>query len=258
MGTNKIEWLRDPATGKPGITINPVKGLCPVDCKDTQGKSYCYARRIYKRFKWNPEIRYEPGTFLGLPSEPSKVFVGSTMELFGPWVKSEWLSLIFEAVKVRPQHTFIFRTKQPQNLPKEWPENCWVGISVDGTPNAPPHRIYNRFDKVQATVKFLSVEPLLAQTKLDPRDLKWAGISWVIIGEVTPVRKATMPKISWVKEIVEAADKASIPVFLKENLRPLLVPGENHKPGDQHGLMIDCFWADDKCHLRQEWPKEQA
>ncbi len=33
-----------------------------------------------------------------------------------------------------------------------------------------------------------SFEPLLAETKLDPRDLGWAGISWVIVGQVTRYR----------------------------------------------------------------------
>ena len=46
-----------------------------------------------------------------------------------------------------------------------------------------------------------------------------AGISWVIIGSQTkPYRP---PTIEAVQEIVEAADKAGIPVFLKDNLNPL-------------------------------------
>ena len=49
----------------------------------------------------------------------------------------------------------------------------------------------------------------------------YAGIDWVIIGAQTPFSKKTAPKIEWVKEIVEAADKAGVPVFLKENLKPL-------------------------------------
>ena len=30
------------------------------------------------------------------------------------------------------------------------------------------------------------------------------------------------PKIEWVKEIVEACDKAGIKIFMKDNLRPLI------------------------------------
>ncbi len=206
MSKTKIEWC--------DYSINPVKGLCPMACP------YCYARRMYKRFKWNPEIRMEPDWAEDLPKKPTRVFVGSTIELFGDWVE-EWMwDSIWQYVNDYPQHTFIFLTKQPQNLARwpPFPPNVWGGLSVDGTPNAPLHRIYNGFNKVQATVKFLSFEPLLAQTKLDPRDLEWAGVSWVICGQQTPVKASTMPQIGWIREIVETADIAGIPVFLKENL----------------------------------------
>ncbi len=50
--------------------------------------------------------------------------------------------------------------------------------------------------------------------------LKEAGISWVVIGSQTkPTRH---PPIEAVKEIVQACDKAGIPVFLKDSLEPLL------------------------------------
>jgi len=52
--------------------------------------------------------------------------------------------------------------------------------------------------------------------------LKDAGINWIIIGQQTPPNKKTEPKVEWVQEIVEAADKAGIPVFQKNNLKPLL------------------------------------
>ena len=50
--------------------------------------------------------------------------------------------------------------------------------------------------------------------------MQLSGIKWVIIGAQTNPYKP--PKIEWVEEIVEACDKVGIPVFLKDNLRPLL------------------------------------
>ena len=47
--------------------------------------------------------------------------------------------------------------------------------------------------------------------------LEEAGIQRVIIGAQT--RPTIMPRIEWVQEIVQACDKAGIPVFLKDNLR---------------------------------------
>lgn len=78
-----------------------------------------------------------------------------------------------------------------------------------------------------------------------PNKLEEAGISWLIIGACTSgnwmplttiedhhnmklqLRKwgkrwTLQPKVEWVREIVEAADKVGIPVFLKDNLEPLI------------------------------------
>ncbi len=211
--------------------------------------SYCYARRMYKRFKWNETIRWEPEHLLDLNLIPvgSKVFIGSTMELFGDWIKEKWLQdLFYWWIPRYPQHTFIFLTKRPENLIKwsPFPTNCWVGLSVDGTENAPLRRIYNGLDRVEATVKFISFEPLLANPELDSRDLEWAGINWVIIGQQTPARAATMPTVQTVTEIMTAADRANIPIFLKNNLKGFL-PFRQHYKDDYHN----------KCYeLRQEYP----
>jgi protein gp37 len=215
MSKTTIEWC--------DYSINPVKGLCPMAC------SYCYARRLYKRFKWNPEIRWDSEGYgkndFGIADikKPSRIFVGSTMELFGAWVPDRIISTLLQVARRYTQHTFIFLTKKPENL-VQWspfPENCWVGLSVDGIGNAPLHRIYNGLARIQAKVKFISFEPLLADPQLDKRDMEWAGINWLIIGQQTPSSKKTQPQVSWIKETVEAADKASTPVFLKENLYPI-------------------------------------
>lgn len=57
-------------------------------------------------------------------------------------------------------------------------------------------------------------------------------------------------KIEWIREIVETADKAGIPVFLKDNLNNLW-QGEGELGDDIPS------WARDSNHewLRQEFPK---
>ncbi len=242
MGKTRIEWCTH--------TINPVKGLCPVGC------SYCYARRMYKRFHWDETLKYNADWIMELPHEPSRIFMGSTMELFyGTPQMNEWLNDIIRTVKSYPEHTFIFLTKQSQNLPKVWPDNCWVGVSV--TNEFDVFRHANRLGVVNTKVKFFSFEPLLQWNGLDKlsevlKDV--AGISWLIIGQQTPVRKSTMPKVEWIREIVQAADNAGVAVFLKDNLMPVLVPS---------GMSENRFWADHRdrngfeiphIDLRQEFP----
>ena len=213
MNKTKIEWC--------DYTINPVKGLCPMACKDNQGEEYCYARRMYRRFKWNPRIRFEPELLLDLSVVPSgsRVFIGSTFELFHNSVNPEWLEKVFYFVKKTPWQTSIFLTKQPQNLIKwsPFPDNCWVGVSVTNREMA--LRAFNNLQSVDAKIKFLSFEPLLdnvSQMLYFPNLIKVC--QWVIIGQQTPVKLATMPQVGWVEEIVNACDKANIPVFLKDNL----------------------------------------
>ncbi len=245
MGISRIEWLRSP-DGRLGYSINPVKGLCPMAC------SYCYARRMYKRFKWNPEIRYDGQHHLPLDklTKPSRIFMGSTMELFGDWVKPEWMLDIMATPKSYPQHTFIFLTKQPQNLAKwDFPENCWVGVT------ATARRSFNiaigNLAKIKATVRFISFEPLLNSCQHPALPylqavFKEGNLDWVILGAETPYSPKTAPKVEWIREIVEAADEAGIPVFLKHNLWNLLY----EKAWDD-----DIFWANEKATLRQEFPK---
>jgi len=212
LNKSKIEWC--------DYTINPVKGLCPMAC------DYCYARRMYKRFKWNPAIRIDEEILrqplAGKPGD--RYFVGSTMELFGPWVDQWMLKLIFNWVASYPERIFIFLTKQPENLKKlsPFPDNCWIGVSTTN---------WLRFSDalghlmtINARAKFLSFEPLLERIEFDmlQKILLPDAINWIIIGQQTPARAATAPKVEWIKEIVAAADSAGIPVFLKDNLSKLL------------------------------------
>lgn len=247
MQKSKIEWT--------DYTSNPVKGLCPMAC------SYCYARRMYKRFHWDETIRFEPLDYKKFP-DGSKVFVGSTMELFGDWVKETWLDQIFEWCRRLPNVTFIFLTKKPQNLIKwsPFPSNCWVGVSATNETQAAAACAW--FSLIEAKVKFLSIEPLLSWDCENAKNSRfwqqthYHDINWLIIGQQTPVKQSTMPKIVWIKEIVDAADKTGVPVFLKDNLKPLLVNEWNNK-----SLVIDWTHGESEFEgivdlkLRQELPR---
>ncbi len=236
MGKTRIEWC--------DYTINPVKGKCPVAC------SYCYARRLYDRFKWDTTIRYDDMVWQIGPhiAKGSRVFVGSTMELFGPWVRDEWLETIFAYCRACPSVTFIFLTKQPSRLAKwaPFPDNCWVGASAWDTESLNDACHY--LAMVEAKHRWLSIEPLLDRIK--NTWFKVGGIQWLAIGQQTPVKDATKPKVEWLKEIVESAGQAGIPVFLKDNLKSLFET--QNQPGGH------CYpdWARSKYgeYLRQELP----
>ncbi len=230
MNRTKIEWC--------DYTMNPVKGLCPMACP------YCYARAMYKRFKWNPEIRFVKER-ITMPAKVSSIFVGSTIELFGDWIKDEWLKETFNQCERWQEHTFIFLTKQPQNLIKwsPFPENCWVGVTATNQ-DMFERGIYH-IRQIKAKVIFMSFEPLMERIK--SIHVGVGELGWLIIGQQTPISAKTQPKIGWIQEIVEAADKAGSLVFLKDNLKPLLT-----FPEQSWAYIGNCH---DGYHLRQECPK---
>ena len=215
MNKSKIEWC--------DYTVNPIKGLCPMHCKTPDGYEYCYAageKGLYKRFKWNPEIRFQR-LKMTMPVKPSRFFVGSTMELFGDWIKPEWLSEILGIVKFHSQHTFIFLTKKPDNLQKwsPFPTNAWVGVSATDNKSLDV-ALHYLFD-ITATVKFISLEPLMGAIDSWAVGLpcEWNRIGWLIVGAQTQPLK--LPRPLWVETAIKYANDYCIPVFLKNNLQRL-------------------------------------
>ncbi|MGH9676355.1 MAG: DUF5131 family protein, partial [Candidatus Acidiferrum sp.] len=48
--------------------------------------------------------------------KPRRIFVCSMTDLFGAWVKYEWLDRIFAVMALCPQHTFQVLTKRPKQM----------------------------------------------------------------------------------------------------------------------------------------------
>jgi hypothetical protein len=141
---SKIEWT--------DISRNPVKGKCPTACP------YCYARAMYDDNKWDPTIRFRPEVLDDIPRRPCRVFVGSMIELF---LFPQWLPEIFDRCQQYPGHTFIFLTKQPQELPRwsPFPDNFDIGVSA--TTEEQYFDALKYLGAVRAASKFISFEPLL-------------------------------------------------------------------------------------------------
>jgi protein gp37 len=198
-------------------------------------------------------------------SKGSRIFLNDMSDWVGIGIPEEWTRKVLDFIKANPDHTFLTLTKQPQNLPKfsPFPENCWVGATATNElfySQALYHLIV-----VRASVKFISFEPLLSS--INPMLLQntLPAIDWLIIGAQTKPYKP--PQIEWVQEIVKAADKADIPVFLKDNLIPLLQQN-NHNiysfpewAGRQFAVTGDFSLAPCEPHLnepmrklRQEFP----
>ena len=275
MNKTKIEWVKNP-DGTQGYTWNPITG-----CRN--GCEYCYARklantRLRSRYLANQNVASVdiPGVYTTHPlvKEPALaepfyprfweervkqmalytgtgkgIFTCDMSDLFGIGVPTEWTDKVLFAINLNRRNRFYLLTKQPQNLIKwsPFPENCWVGVTItEGNTCAGGYLRH-----IEAKVKFISFEPLLKWAdygvEKTAEALKLCDVQWVIIGSQTKPYKP--PKIEWVREIVEACDKAGIPVFLKDNLKPLIDSPTN----EAYSLFVN-----GNQELRQEMPGEKV
>lgn len=220
MQKTKIEWT--------DYIWNPIKGLCPVDCKLPDGRSYCYARKIYKRFipqwkGWNgtdePFVLADEFVQLDKLKKPSRIFVCSTFELFHPSIKKH-IHWVFNAIEKNPQHTFQILTKFPQNIDRPMPDNVWLGVTI-----TKPIEMYPRIKSLyqaQAKLKFISFEPLLGDVG-NFRFQGWLGkkVDWIIVGRLTGHGHKYDPKQFWIESIRLHAKFFNTPLFLKNNLKEI-------------------------------------
>jgi len=245
-------YLANKLTGYDGGAIGKDRWLIDTDP--------FYPRFWPERLRDLPVLKTYQGRFSSevknalLAKQSKGIFVCDMSDLFGDWIPFAWQNQIFTVIKRNPRHRFYLLTKQPQNLVKfsPFPDNCWVGVTITNGDDDKTPLAYMK--KIEAKVKFISFEPLLhwwdvAISEMVSKSLKVAGINWVIIGSQT--KPTVMPKIEWVEEIVQACDKAGIPVFLKDNLKSLLRNTEGWTPA----WAVSARRCDGIEYLRQELPK---
>ena len=107
------------------------------------------------------------------------IFVNSMSDLFLPEIADDYRDQILDVIRETPRHTYQTLTKRPEIAARycanrKLPPNLWLGTSVES------QRHVDRIDhlrKVDAAVRFLSIEPMLSDLTLD-----LTGIGWVIVG----------------------------------------------------------------------------
>ena len=136
-------------------------------------------------------------------------------DIFHEEVPLRFIQEIFDVMGEAGRHTFQVLTKRHERLAElatelVWPENVWIGVSVENQ-----HWADLRIPAlltVPAQVRFLSVEPLLKATDLS-KFLQ--GIQWVIVGGESGV-KARQLNPEWVRQIRDDCFSANVPFFFKQ------------------------------------------
>lgn len=216
-----IEWT--------DATWNPVTGCTKI----TKGCDNCYAERFAERFRGVAGHPFEQGFDLKLRQErldqPLRwrrgrmIFVNSMSDLFHKEVPWSFVDQVFDTMERADWHVFQVLTKR-SSLMRDYlirrygdrpaPEHIWLGVSVEDRAGA--SRI-EHLKAAPATVRFLSVEPLLGP--IGEVDLK--GIHWVIAGgESGP--NARVMQIQWAREIRDECLRQGVPFFFKQwgGIRP--------------------------------------
>lgn len=209
---SKIEWTEQ--------TWNPTVGCTKI----SPGCKHCYAETMAKRLTAMGTPGYENGFSLTLlpqrlddplkRKKPTVYFVNSMSDLFHERVPDDYIEKVFEVITQTPHHTYQILTKRAARMARYFrtrsvPPNAWLGVSVEDRKYGVPRIDHLR--KVPATIRFLSVEPLLS----DVGELNLADIHWVIVGgESGP--KARPMKTKWAEAVREQCQEQGVAFFFKQ------------------------------------------
>ena len=215
-----IEWT--------DATWNPTTG-----CDRTSpGCDNCYALKQAGRLKQMGSAKYQndgnpntsgPGFKLTVHpatlNDPKRwtrarmIFVDSMSDLFHKDVGDSFIQQVFDTIVDTPRHTYQILTKRSRRLAQlanqlPWPENLWIGVSVETDKYL--YRL-KHLNQTPAKTRFISAEPLLGP--LTGIDL--TGIDWVIAGgESGDNARPVQP--DWVRQLRDTCTATGTPFFFKQ------------------------------------------
>lgn len=249
MAATSIEWADH--------TANPIRAdFTFVDgsvkrghyCeKISPGCANCYASTLQRRFQMpgfpgatrdGETVRLDGLTKTGVRPyldqavlaairkrrKPTRYFVGDMTDVFGWWVRDEWLDAMFHTFANCPQHTFMLLTKRPERMrayctpSPEWDfgplPNVWLGVSAEN------QRTWGErvpiLAQTPAAVRFVSVEPMLESIAFNwPTKFAHSGIGWVIFGgESGPGARPC--NVEWIRDGLAQCKAAGVAAFVKQ------------------------------------------
>ncbi len=200
-------------------TWNPVTGCTRI----SDGCRHCYAERIANRLQAMGVPKYRDGfavrthpETLDAPLKWKKsrfVFANSMSDMFHKDIPFSYLKRVFDVMRRADQHVFQILTKRSGELRRkaarlDWPDSVWMGVTVES------ERYRCRMDdlrKVEAAVRFLSMEPLLGPAG----QLDLGGIDWVVVGGESGPGARPMQK-GWVVDILRQCRQQKVAFFFKQ------------------------------------------
>lgn len=266
-----IEWLNRPGT-KPA-TWNPIRAYDKATGKrgwfcvhKSDGCRFCYAETQNMRGgdsggnghayvaqnldKVRIEL-HEPTLLQPLRwREPRTIFPCSMTDIFGEFVPGWMLDLIFQVMRLTPQHTYLPLTKRAERMrdylaartsgdpwaeaadhvadlmgiedhpivlePRDIPlANVWLGVSAERQEEA-DERIPLLL-QTPAAIRFVSAEPLIGRINLRSSETVLRGqlLDWVIAGGESGKNARPMHP-DWARSLRDQCEAAGVAFFFKQ------------------------------------------
>ena len=218
---------------------------------------HCYAETLAKLFS-RGKATWGPGGLRWVRSEAAfweivrlnksarergvreRVFINSMSDTFEDRRDlDEERKVLFSIAPKYAHLDFLLLTKRPENILrmvpsgwlKQWPENVWVGATVENQHYA-DLRIPELL-KVPARVRFISVEPMLGALSFGNVPFLGRAIQWVICGGESGAGRRELD-LYGVEMLYSDCFDGGVPFFMKQDSGP--------RPGLQ-GRIPDELWV---------------
>jgi protein gp37 len=145
------------------------------------------------------------------------IFVNSMSDLFHKEIPRAYIAAVFDTMEQADWHTYQVLTKRSSLLQRflneryrdrSAPAHMWFGVTVE---NEQATSRIAHLQKARASVRFLSIEPLISPVG----KLCLDNIHWVIVGGESGPGARPM-KAEWAIDVRNQCVKARLPFFFKQ------------------------------------------
>lgn len=255
---SKIEWTHH--TFNPWIGCTRVSPACDRCYAETWANRYGTAewgagkpRKLTSESNWQQPLKWNRET--EKTGARKRVFCASLADVFDNEADTAWRIRLFALIEKTPHLDWLLLTKRIGNarkmLPLDWGKgwpNVWLGISVVTQEEA--ERDIPKLAAIPATVRFLSMEPLLGPVNLRALKTDHGGrlnaflhdrIHWVIVGGESGVGAHPLHP-QWARSLRDQCVEFGIPFHFKQwgEWEPLsTTSGMQELPFGQYVVMPD-------------------